>query len=227
MKPRHCLHALPVEKFLNAGSECEAIYPTYPGQDREDAQCMMSPERRQGENTVFQLHIKKGQDRIKAACARHERKSPGEGGHALAIRPFQVSALFVQPHSHMRTGGGSTRRSRSYVCRMSSTRPAAGRHARLTPTASFLSGLRLPTCHASAHERRPAPPNLRRAHACRGIGRHPIRRLMHGPVLCAQPKPASCQPAVAWAHTQGMLALQAQQLARRCEMLLQVGGLCT
>ncbi len=43
---------------------------------------------------------------------------------ALAMRPFQVSALFVQPHSHMRTGGGSTRRSLSYVCKMSSTRPA-------------------------------------------------------------------------------------------------------
>ena len=46
----------------------------------------------------------------------------------LAMRPFHVSALFVQPHSHIRTGGGSTRRSLSYVCRMSSTRPASSRN---------------------------------------------------------------------------------------------------
>ena len=50
---------------------------------------------------------------------RHDAKS------ILAMRPFHVSALLVQPHSHMRTGGGSTRRSLSYVCRISSTRPAA------------------------------------------------------------------------------------------------------
>ena len=50
------------------------------------------------------------------------RKHDDKG--VLAMRPFHVSALLVQPHSHMRTGGGSTRRSLSYVCRISSTRPA-------------------------------------------------------------------------------------------------------
>ncbi len=72
-----------------------------------------------------------------------QRAAPGararaaRGGRA-PMRPFQVSALLVQPHCHMRTGGGSTRRSRSYACSSSSTRPVRARAARVMSGALLL-----------------------------------------------------------------------------------------
>uniref|UniRef100_A0A0D9WVI9 Uncharacterized protein n=1 Tax=Leersia perrieri TaxID=77586 RepID=A0A0D9WVI9_9ORYZ len=42
---------------------------------------------------------------------------------SIAARPFQVSALFVQPHSHTVTGGGNSLRFESYAANNSSTLP--------------------------------------------------------------------------------------------------------
>jgi hypothetical protein len=44
----------------------------------------------------------------------------------IAIRPFQVSALLVQPHCQRMTGAGRVRRSRSYASSSVSTSPAGG-----------------------------------------------------------------------------------------------------
>jgi hypothetical protein len=51
-----------------------------------------------------------------ATCS--EKQSP-----TIAMRPFHVSADFVQPHSHTATGAGSSLRSVSYVANNSSTLP--------------------------------------------------------------------------------------------------------
>ncbi len=42
---------------------------------------------------------------------------------SIAALPFQVSALFVQPHSHIVTSGGSSLRCESYAANNSSTLP--------------------------------------------------------------------------------------------------------
>mmetsp|Transcript_13253 Transcript_13253/g.41504 ORF Transcript_13253/g.41504 Transcript_13253/m.41504 type:complete len:225 (-) Transcript_13253:824-1498(-) len=59
---------------------------------------------------------------------------------AIAMRPFHVSALLVQPHCHTSTGGGSASRSRSYASSRSGTvefgrlAPAGTEAAVIVPT---------------------------------------------------------------------------------------------
>lgn len=48
----------------------------------------------------------------------------------IAARPFQVSALLVQPHSQTVTGGGSSLRFESYVANNSSTLPSGTKDCR-------------------------------------------------------------------------------------------------
>ena len=48
----------------------------------------------------------------------------------IARRPFQISALLVQPHSHIATGEGTARRSRSYASSSASSSPASVKETR-------------------------------------------------------------------------------------------------
>lgn len=50
-------------------------------------------------------------------------KSNRRSTASIAALPFQVSALFVQPHSHTSTGGGNSLRCESYAANNSSTLP--------------------------------------------------------------------------------------------------------
>ncbi len=49
----------------------------------------------------------------KTPCPVVTSKTSNSRTATIAARPFQVSALFVHPHSHKDTGAGSSRRSAS------------------------------------------------------------------------------------------------------------------
>ena len=56
---------------------------------------------------------------LSAVNSKNKRRSTA----SIATLPFQVSALFVQPHSHTITGGGNSLRCESYAANNSSTLP--------------------------------------------------------------------------------------------------------
>ena len=138
----HQLHSQPCSGSGVTTAHARARPVTLP-HGRKRPTCIQGPE-------ALLYHRSRGATWAVSACQAATAPGMHKAGRAgrrrrrvrgAPMRPFQVSALLVQPHCHTLTGGGSTRRSRSYACSSSSTRPARSaegvrtgvRHTRFIP----------------------------------------------------------------------------------------------
>lgn len=68
---------------------------------------------------------------------------------SIATLPFQVSELFVQPHSHTTNGGGNSLRLESYVANNSSTLPKGTNDCQRVQT--FLLDHKMQVCNSNIY----------------------------------------------------------------------------